>query len=202
MMSLNTQTLIWIIAVLGITILVAYFIWKKSSEKDDNPKILGTKISRILKGYCMLRGTQTLSDITLKYEDETIHIEQMLIGTFGILLIGNLYSKGEIYGSLKDEKLVVTKNKQKKYIENPYAKQLTHTEFLRRYFAKAKIYKVVFESVVVYTGNQKNTPIFFDHEEKFMKPSVLKTYINKVKFEKDSGVQVQKVVDAIEQIKI
>lgn len=201
-MNANTQILIWSIAILGIVILVAYFIWKKYSVVDDNPKVLNAQISRILNGYCMLRGTQTVSNITLKYEDETIHIDHMMIGTFGILLIGNLYNKGEVYGTLKDEKLVISKNKVKKYIENPYAKQLAHTDFLRRYFAKAKIYKVVFESVVVYKGNQKTTPIFFDHEQKFIKPSVLKSYINKVKFEKDNGVQVQKVVDAIEQIKI
>ncbi|MEG2295421.1 MAG: nuclease-related domain-containing protein [Oscillospiraceae bacterium] len=201
-MNLNTQTLIWTMAIVGIIILVGFFIWKKQSSNDDNPKALNGAVSRILRGYCVLRDTQVVSNVNLQYQNQTIHIDHMMIGAFGILLIGNLYSKGEVYGSLTDKKLVVSKDKVKKYIENPYAKQLEHTEFLRNYFAKSKIYRVIFESIVVYTGNEKNTPIFFDHEQKIVRLSALKAYINKVKFEKNNGVEVQKVIDAIEQIKI
>lgn len=157
------------------------------------------KTTRILNKFGLIRGFKTLSDIPLTLDDKTAYIENILVGYFGILLVHTCGARGEYYGTVDGESWILSQEegRNRTNFPNPLLEQQKTVALLRALFAKHKLYNIPIEHIVYITSRAKKTGVFITHSGEILMPGKLSSYLAKTKFEKDTGLDVQTVVDVV-----
>lgn len=157
------------------------------------------KTARILKGFAGIRRFKVLSDVTLKADGKTAHVENMLIGFFGILIVHTLGARGEYYGTLDGENWILSREEgqQRRNFPNPVLEQQRALALMRSILSKRKLYNIPMEYVVYMADKGKKTGLFITHSGEILLPGKLKGFLHKTKFEKDTGLDVNKVAEAL-----
>lgn len=168
-----------------------------------NPEGRGAekKTARILKNFGRIRGYKVLSDIDLSVDGKAAHIENMLIGYFGILLVSTCGARGEYYGTLDSATWPVTRKdgREKTIIPNPMLAQRQAIAVLRALFAKNNVYKVAIDGVVYLTSRSNKTVICISNNSEILRPGKLSGYLSKDKYQNDAGHDVGKIAELIRQ---
>lgn len=162
----------------------------------------GTKrlVTRLLRRHGALREWRVLTDVTLGEGEQAVTVDQLVVGPFGVLVVGDLYHRGDAYGDLEAREWTMQWGKEgqekKARTQNPYHAASQGVEQLRQRFAKEKIYKVQVEAVVVATQGQGcyvpgAKPFFYDLRG-------LKGLLETSRFEKDNGLDIGKIVGLFE----
>lgn len=153
------------------------------------------KTASILRRFGKIRDFQVISDITVSDGEKSAHIDDILIGYFGILLVTTCSQRGDYYGTLQDENWVISppegRGGSRKAIPNPLRQQQQATQVIRSILAQNKQYKVMIDSVV-YMSDKKIT-VFVKNDEKIIPFGKLSAYLKKTKFESDAGIDVAKL---------
>lgn len=192
------------IMALLIAISVGYLIYHlRVNVLNAAGKGAEKKTAAVLRKFGVIRGFKVLSGIDLNVDGKTAHIENMLIGYFGVLLVHTCGQRGEFYGTLEGGQWTITDGDsegvttKKTTIPNPLLEQQRAMGMLRTLFSRAEIYNVPIENVVFFTSKSKKTRLFITHSGEILLPGKLAPYLNKTRFEKDAGLDVGKLADVV-----
>lgn len=150
-----------------------------------------------LKQFAGIRRFKVLSDVRLEVDGKTATIENMLIGFFGVLLVHTLGARGEYYGTMDGESWHVDLNGKRTTFPNPVQEQKRAEALLRGIFAANKLYKIPVEHILYLTSRSRKTGLFITHGGEILMPGKLGGYLDKTRFEKDIGLDVEAVAKAI-----
>ena len=167
-------------------------LFKSDVQKD---------VKKILKSFAGIRKYKVLSDVTVEYKGKSAHIDQMMVGYFGVLFVSayNL-KKASLFGGENEDKWAVVKDDKKEHIPNFHKQNLAFNAFLRDIFSSEKIYSIPFENAVCIKCKDDIKQINANvNSMNILTLKQLKKHIRKVKFEKDLGVDVDKIVNCIEK---
>lgn len=129
------------------------------------------KLASILRNFAGIRSFKVINNVELPLgEGRYTHVDHILIGFFGVMVLENRCEPGAIYGEARDKEwvsVVTSKNgsETRKKFKNPVTLNQEHCEAIRKIFQQEKIYKVDIESYVVFTsrkiqlGAQPNLPV-------------------------------------------
>lgn len=165
-----------------------------------NPEGRGAakKTARLLGKFALIRGFRVLSNVNLRYKDKTFFIENMMIGYFGILLVHTLGGRGEYYGQMDGKNWQRVLDDKKTVFPNPAAEQEEAMTALRAVFSQNKVFNIPMENIITLTNKSKKTALFITNDGKIFLPGKLQAYLDKTKFEKDTGIDVARLAGIIE----
>lgn len=149
--------------------------------------------TRILRRFGLIRGFKVLTNVKVG----NVVIENMLIGYFGILIVRTLGAKAEFYGTLDSDAWSVVIRGKKESIPNPVKLMQTEASALRGFFSGKKIYNIPIATVVYLSGRSSKFALYVTNGGEILSPGKLSAYLNTTKFEKDTGIDVSKIVDAL-----
>ncbi|MDL2232986.1 NERD domain-containing protein [Ruminococcaceae bacterium OttesenSCG-928-L11] len=158
------------------------------------------KTTRVLSKFALIRGFKVLTNVRFEHKGRAFHIENMLIGYFGILLVHTLGGRGEYYGQMDSKSWQLVRDEKKQVFPNPYLEQEDAMAALRSVFSQHKVFNVPMENLIVLTNKSRKTALFITNDNKIFFPGKLKPYLDKTKFEKDAGIDIQKVTQIIEAL--
>lgn len=152
-----------------------------------------------LKRYAGIRSFQVLNDITLPYKGKNVHIDHILVGFFGVLVIRRVHLKGEIIVTPNDDHWTNVLDKEglkKKRIPNPLRESEQMELALRSVFSEEGVYKISIEPIVVFTANRM-LKMTGPGDLPVVKIGKLRSYLAQTRFDKDRDVDVKQVCSVI-----
>lgn len=183
-------------AVILILILIRLLLVRNDRKKGvDGTK----KVSRILKRFAGIRSFKVLNDLTLKTAKKNVHIDHILIGFFGIMVVNTQNLPGSIYGDGRGKNWthVVTKNgrETKTSFPNPLLENQQAVDAVREVLSTNGVYKVNIESWVVFTRRKASLNV-----PKGLSVLTLKGFrklLKRSKYSADGPVDVALVADTL-----
>ncbi|WP_040195898.1 nuclease-related domain-containing protein [Candidatus Soleaferrea massiliensis] len=182
-------------------ILVVLLILKVRQNMLENKGVLGKrKVAAMLKKYASIRNFKVLDDIDLRFKGNTYHIDHVLIGFFGIMLVNTMPMRGDFYCNEKEKEWAYYRAQGGKKIRlpNPVMQNTENTVALRSLFASDNIYKIPMETAVVFPGSKKKCHIYVtggNMSAMYLKQ--FKKYLRHSKFEADKDMDVPMLTEAI-----
>jgi len=172
-------------------LLLAYF---RREMVDTRGKSAPKATARILSQFAFLRRFKVLSNANL---GDGLVAENMLIGYFGILLIQTLGAKGDYYGTLSGEQWSVVLNDKKTQFQNPVLQMQRQSVALRTLLSQKKLYNIPIECIAYISNKSSKTTVSITNNGEILMPGKLPGYLDKTKFEKDLGLDIDQIVKAI-----
>lgn len=165
-------------------------------NENKNTKSGHKKVISTLKKYSFLRSYKVLSDVEFDYKGETITIDNILIGFFGIIVITDLNYSGEVYieKSDKSDWLNILNNQKTKF-QNPIAYSNKQMNALKIILREEKIGKVPVENLVVFTD--KLLEIYKPNDLPIISIQDLSKYLHQPKYDKDNECDVPAILTAL-----
>ena len=161
--------------------------------RNKRPSYYGRAVQRILKRYALLRRYQVMQNVHFEVEGKTGEFSHLLAGPFGLLIVTTLDHRGSYFGDAKTPYWIWDNTKTREQIPNPYLKNQKNIELLRRLFAKEEIYSAPVEQLIVYDSYAKKCGCFTGSEVSTVRVSQLSDYLNREKFDRDNGVDAQRI---------
>ena len=193
-MNMTEETLLLILSFALMLIPTVVLTWFYLTRiRDKKPAYYHKKVEQQLNRVAAVRKQKVLRDVSFSYGGKTGEFSHMLIGPFGILVVTVLDQRGVYYGDAKGKTWIYDNTKVRKEIPNPYLAAQKAIEVLRGLFGKNEIYKVPVEHIVVFDSYAKKSGCFVGNEIKRLRLSQLKGYLEREDFEKDNGVDEEKI---------
>lgn len=169
-------------------------------HRATDPKTCKNKVKGMLKRFAALRQYKVLSDVTVQYEGKKAHFDQILVGVYGISFVSCLADSAAYYGQEREEKWakVDSKTGKKSYFANPITAGEKAIDLVRRVFSKNNVYGIQMEHLIVFAGSPRKTEIFVKGSIPMLRRSDLKKLLDKVRYEEDRGVDVEKIVKLLQ----
>ena len=170
-------------------------------HRATDPKACRNKVKGILKRFAGIRQYKVLSDVTVQYEGKKAHFDQVLIGIYGISFVSVLADTAAYYGQEKDQKWakVDSKTGKKTYLENPIFAGEKAIELVRRIFSKNNVYNIQMEHLIVFAGAPGKIEMFVKGPAPLLKRKELKRQLDKVRYEEDRGVDMEKLAKLLQE---
>lgn len=165
-----------------------------------NPKVaLVKRVARTFFIKGKLKGWKILTNLTLKVsdEDEGAICHHAVVAPYGVFIVTDIVSQGKYYGTTYDDDwscVITTRKKGEEKIKAPnYVKHNTKAiDTFRAILSAEKIYNV---NVCGFIVAHKNAKIFVeDCADKIISVSKLGAEIDKIKYEKDNGTDIELLV--------
>ncbi len=192
----NEMMLVIALAAIALAFLLILWLIKRST----NPKVCRRKVTGILKRFAGIRQFRVLSDLDLAFEGKTAHFDDVLIGFYGISFVTTLGESAAYYGQERDAKWSrVDGQNRKTYFPNPLILGEKGIDVVRQIFAKNHVYNIQMEHLVVFAGARKKTEVYVKASAPVLKRRELRKLLDKVRYQKDNSVEVEKLVSLLEQ---
>ena len=191
---MTEKTFIIIAVAAAASALCVWLLW----TIGRSPKGQKAKVTRILKQYSGIRSYKVISDITLKDGNKSVHVDNILVGFFGIILINSQVERdADYYGDEKDEQWSVVKKDVKTRFRNPLIDGASAMEIIRKDFAKKNIYRIQMEQLVVFTASFNKTGLYIKDTLPIVNVRKLHSFLSKTRFDKDNNVDVEQITEII-----
>ncbi|MCL2034007.1 MAG: NERD domain-containing protein [Oscillospiraceae bacterium] len=161
---------------------------------DTRGKSAPRATARVLSQFAFLRRFKVLSNVNL---GDGLAAENILIGYFGILLIHTLGAKGNYYGTLSGEQWSVVLNDKRTHLQNPVLLMQRQSAAIRTLLSKKKLYNIPIECIVYISNKSSKTTVSITNNGEILMPGKLSGYLDKTKFEKDLGLDIDQIVKSI-----
>ena len=169
-------------------------------KRSTNPKVCQKKVTGILKRFAGIRQFKVLTDLDLTFEGQTAHFDQVLIGFYGISFITCLGESAAYYGQEQDASWSRVDDGNKKVsFPNPLLTGEKGIDTVRRIFSMNDVYNIQMEHLLVFAGARKKTEVYVKSSVPVLKRKELGQLLNKVKYQKDNSVDVQKLAELLQQ---
>ena len=172
-------------------LLLAYL---KREMFDTRGKSAPRATARTLGRFAFLRRFKVLSNVNL---GDGLVAENILVGYFGVLLVSTLGAKGDYYGTLSGEQWSVVLNDKKSQFQNPVLLMQRQSVAIRALLSRKKLYNIPIECIVYISSKSSKTTVSITNNGEILMPGKLSGYLDKTKFEKDLGLDVDKIVKSI-----
>lgn len=177
--------------------LLVLYSYLKQEVFNPSEKSSARAARGVLSRFGVPRGYKVLSDIRLENNGDEVVIENMLIGYFGILLVRTLGTRGEYYGTLDADNWSTIVKEKKTVYENPVKHLAREEAVLRAVFSKNKIYNIPIEKIVYISSKSNKNAVYITYSDEILLGGKLGAYLDKSKFEKDTGLDIKKISEVI-----
>lgn len=157
------ETLIWTLTSIGILAVVillwvGYSLLRRWMLRRQH-RYTAVKTGSMLRRFAGIRSYKVISGLQLQSGEETITVDQVLIGFFGIMLVMTQDEPGSIYGDYRDKQwmsVVTDKDMRdtKVTFDNPVLQLQKAHDAVRKLLAAHNLYKVQSEGYVVFGGKK------------------------------------------------
>lgn len=195
---------IWLpVIILGVVALgITYFVvLKRLGDGENNAH---RRVSSALRRFASIRGYRVLDDVTLKTEGRTFHIDHILVGYFGMLLVTDLCQADDYYGHIDDRSWACNTrgaedkpSMRKGSVANPLPNNTKCIELIRSIFSKNRVYNISIDSVAV-AAHPRSTLYISGRKESVLTLAELRSFLGKSKYSQDNGVDVEKLCSLLQ----
>ena len=190
--------------VLVLTALIICFNLLQTAALRKKGTLTQHKVSKYLRKFAGIRSFKVIDGLKLKNGENTVIIDHVLIGFFGMVLLKDVDARGSVYGDYKDEQwMAVTidkdnNDKSKTFFENPVRMLEKCNEAMRRLLAANNLYKIGTEAYVVF-GDPKVQLANLKKKNgmPLMNFKQLKKLLEKEKYSADGPVDVKAIYDML-----
>ncbi len=176
--------------VTAIALLARAWVLRHRSERTKG------NIQKLLRKMGALRHWKVLGDVTVSEGGQTAKLDHVVVAPYGVFLFCDIYAKGCYYGKIEDDMWVCTdgdeENTKREPAKNPAKECQAAVEILRRLFAREGLYKMQVEYIVPTTGKQI-TSYVSGSQNIILTPKELQDRLSSKKYDKDNGVDLEKV---------
>ena len=195
---------IWLpVIILGVVALgITYFVvLKRLGDGENNAH---RRVSSALRRFASIRGYRVLDDVSLKTEGRTFHIDHILVGYFGMLLVTDLCQADDYYGHIDDRSWACNTrgaedkpSMRKGSVANPLPNNTKCIELIRSIFSKNRVYNISIDSVAV-AAHPRSTLYISGRKESVLTLAELRSFLGKSKYSQDNGVDVEKLCSLLQ----
>lgn len=193
MNTIEEAVLIVLMSLVLITPSVLFTWYYFTRIRNKKPSYYGRQVHKILRRYAALHRYKVLRNASFQVNGKPASFSHLLIGPFGLLIVSTLDKRGSYFGDAKSQNWILDDTKSRTELPNPYLKNQKAIELLRVLFAKEQIYKVPVEQLIIYDSYAKKTGCFTGNDVAAIRLSKLREYLAKEKYEKDNGVDMERV---------
>lgn len=195
-MDQNWNIIFW--SFMAVAAAAVCFAFYNKSRKEKHSETTKKAISRVLRTMAPLREWRVLDGVTLSDKAGEVTADHLVIGPFGVLVLSDIHRQGGYYGELRDEEWVVSTGGEDKAetlrmkVPNPVKNNQRFVAALRALLTKAEIYNVPVEALCPVT--QRNIEVYVTGANTVVvEAGKLRETLSRQKFQKDSGVDVEKL---------
>lgn len=201
-MEMNIETIYTIVlAALMVIGIVLTFIIRPTTD----PTKLHRRVGNALRRYARPRRYRVLDNVTFETKKGPQTVDHILVGYFGLLFVGDLLLDGDYYGALSDEKWIVNKTNRQDdsttrvgSVENPLISTRACMEAAIDRLARGGVYNLPMEAVAV-KAFKKGDFLITGSKDCVFHLRGLNGYFLRSWFEKDTGLDVEKVCALLSQ---
>lgn len=190
-------------AMLGLglgAVAIAFLLILWLIKRSTNPNVCKKKVTGILKRFAGIRQFKVLTDLDLAFEGQTAHFDQVLIGFYGISFVTCMGESAAYYGQERDAEWSRVSDGNKKIVfPNPLLAGEKGIDTVRRIFSKNNVYNIQMEHLLVFAGARKKTEVYVRSSVPVLKRKELGQLLDKVKYQKDNSVDVEKLAGLLQQ---
>lgn len=208
MPSMDEKTTQLLLIVAGAVLVAAGLIvgavMLKNAVLRKNNRMTQHKVSGFLKKFAGIRGFKVIDGLKLKNGEDTVTIDHVLIGFFGMILLTDVNAVGFVYGDYKDDQwlsIQLDKDNQEKSrsaFTNPVKASEKCNETMRKLLAANNLYKVGTEAYVVFGDSKAQlTNLKKKNGMPLMTFGQLKSLLGRDKYSADGPVDVKAIYDLL-----
>lgn len=203
---MNTSNQILLIGTAALVLLVAgilvAYLWNRNRYKNG---VYGQNtVGAYLKRYCLSRNFKVLSQVSLNDGHDSINVDHILVGFFGILFVKVVQVKEELYADLRSDTWSIADDERKIAIPNPVKENERQVEAFRTMLSRKKIYRIPVEPVTVVVSLHRELKFYLTNTSDAQPNQVMdlkrfKRYLEGPHFEKDNDMDVEALVATIRE---
>ena len=186
-----------VVAVIALLLYLWFGVYMAKQKNAYCRAHAGRQMQSMAKrwGHIYLRG------VRLPFEDKSVKIDHMVIGTFGVVLLNGYDGHGSLYGSRGDQGwyLYDKDNKHKKTLPNPMTRMENGIAAMRKVFAENGVYNVTNVDAFVVLGNGVELNVSLSGKEP-VRVLPLKRFgreMGRSKYQMEGKVDPEKAVEAL-----
>ena len=190
-----------VIVVVVAAVIVAWYLQKTIRFSKGNYGKSAVKSA--LHRYALTHNYKVLENVQMQLDGQTQTIDYVLVGFFGLLFVSALQGKGDFYGDFKEPRWTFVDDEKKVRFDNPVLEMDKKLEIFRRLMAQKKVYNIKVDSAVVISSTKSDIPMYLSHvrdENIVMSLKEFKKFLGAEKFEKDNGLDVEKICDVLSHL--
>lgn len=190
-----------VIVVVVAAVIVAWYLQKNIRFSKGNYGKSAVKSA--LHRYALTHNYKVLENVQMQLDGQTQTIDYVLVGFFGLLFVSALQGKGDFYGDFKEPRWTFVDDEKKVRFDNPVLEMDKKLEMFRRLMAQKKVYNIKVDSAVVISSTKSDIPMYLSHvrdENIVMSLKEFKKFLGAEKFEKDNGLDVEKICDVLSHL--
>ena len=190
-----------VIVVVVAAVIVAWYLQKNIRFSKGNYGKSAVKSA--LHRYALTHNYKVLENVQMQLDGQTQTIDYVLVGFFGLLFVSALQGKGDFYGDFKEPRWTFVDDEKKVRFDNPVLEMDKKLEMFRRLMAQKKVYNIKVDSAVVISSTKSDIPMYLSHvrdENIVMSLKEFKKFLDAEKFEKDNGLDVEKICDVLSHL--
>lgn len=190
-----------VIVVVVAAVIVAWYLQKNIRFSKGNYGKSAVKSA--LHRYALTHNYKVLENVQMQLDGQTQTIDYVLVGFFGLLFVSALQGKGDFYGDFKEPRWTFVDDEKKVRFDNPVLEMDKKLEMFRRLMAQKKVYNIKVDAAVVISSTKSDIPMYLSHvrdENIVMSLKEFKKFLGAEKFEKDNGLDVEKICDVLSHL--
>ena len=199
---MNTSIIATLVIVAVVAaIIVAWYLQK--TVRFSKGSYGKSAVKSTLKRFALTRNYKVLENVQMQLDGQTQTIDFVLVGFFGLLFVSALQGKGDFYGDFKEPHWTFVDNEKKVRFDNPAMEMDKKLETFRRLMARKKVYNLKVDSAVVISSTKSDIPMYLSHvpsDNIVMSLKEFKKFLGSEKFEKDNGMDVEKICDVLSHL--
>ncbi len=200
MQMLESEMLIFIIAalVIFIAVVMVWYNGRYRTQKDKGRDANKEKVVRQIRNFARQNQFRFIAPLQLENKGDSVCLDAVLIGYFGVLGVIALGYNGEVYGKAEDENWVqITPKGERNTFRSPEKESAIALRALRNGLISEKQKNIPVE--VVYVFGDKNAQLGIPRSLGVMRSKDLKNLLGKDRFLDDCGLDLDAVENAIKK---
>ena len=153
-------------------------------------------VTALMKRFALRNDCKVLGPVTLHRGEQTVRLDSVAVGWFGVLGVMALGYNGKIYGNPQDKEWLWTSADRREAFANPINECALAARVMREALMNAGVRSPETEAVFVFTDGKAELCI-----PRSVAPMHLKdfrAYLRKDKFRADKGYDVEKMAAALQ----
>ncbi len=200
MQTNESEMLIFIVAVLAIflSVVMVWYNSKYRAKKDKGRDANKEKVVGQLRSFARQNQFRYIAPLQTENKGDSVYLDAVLIGYFGVLGVISLGYNGDIYGKAEDENWVqITSKGERNIFKNPEKESAIALRALRNVLISEKQKNIPVE--VVYVFGDKNVQLGIPRSINVMRSKDFKNLLSKDRFLDDCGLDLDAVENAIKK---
>ena len=197
MNQLDTQNMIYLLMAMVVMITVVIVIMEREKKLPRGRKKNNSNAAvAALRSFAANNGCKVLGPVRFVKGEQTVTLDGVLVGWFGVLGVKALGYNGQIYGNPQEKQWLWVSADKRESFANPMDECILAARLMREALMKAGVRAPESEAAVVFTDSKAELCI--PRDVGAMKVADLRAYLRKEKFQKDRGYDLEVMCAALE----